>query len=176
MAEWQCATCGKVHGELPRSFSWSRPYDYFAASEEDRASLVCVSDDLCHIGDQLHFLRCTLSLPVRDHGTTLIFGLWVGVDKTNFYRYVHYLRYEDSEPDPPPLHGALSAALPGVDPDGVLWSEVLVHVQRDNRVPEVQIVDSANPLFDLQQSGVTADYWHSVVRELHPDVAAQLGI
>ena len=173
---WQCAECGRSHSDLPTSFSWELPYEYFLLNEQEKATFVEISDSLCHIADDRHFVRCNLSLPIQGTSQELLLGIWIGVSKTNFYRLQEFWADESAQPDPPPLFGVISGVLPGVDPDRTLWTEIRLEVRRNGLVPAIHVDDPANPLFPMQQSGISQEYLHAFVRELMPDVAARFGL
>ena len=127
--QWQCSFCGQTHETLPTSFSWDKPLDYFSASTADQAKFVKLDQDFCHIDDEKHFLRCTLEIPIQELEEKLVFGVWIGVSKRNFYRYREYLAEEENEPNPPPFFGVLCGVLPKFDGDDVLWSQVRVQIR-----------------------------------------------
>ena len=176
MASWRCSVCGRDHDELPNSLSWGKPYDYFAASDDEKQGFVALDDDRCHLNDERHFLRCTLELPILDTHETLVLGVWIGVSKTNFYQYAEFLVNKTNEPDPPLLYGVLCGVLPGFTEEELLWTEVMIRIRRDGLVPEVVIADPKHALYRAYNHGVSHEYWHLMLRELQPEVARQYGL
>jgi hypothetical protein len=164
MVEWKCASCGVAHDKLPASVEWQKPYDYFAASPEEQESFVRVSEDLCHLGDERHFLRVELTLPVVDHQEPLILRVWAGVGGQNFWRYAEFLENVADEPDPPRLPAFFCGVVHGFAENELLWSKIWLHVRRGN-LPEV-CVDSDHILAAALQNGVSVAFAESIIGSL----------
>ena len=81
-----CATCGDLH-EGPPSFGYKWPHHYAVLSEDDRKELATISDDLCIINDQDHFIRVILEIPIHGYEEGFLWGVWVSVSAENYWKY-----------------------------------------------------------------------------------------
>lgn len=81
-----CATCGDVHEGSP-GYGYQWPHYYEVLSELDRVELATISDDLCIINDQDHFIRVVLEIPIHGYEEGFLWGAWVSVSKENFRKY-----------------------------------------------------------------------------------------
>ena len=117
-------------------------------------------------------MRCTLDLPISGTDEKLVLSVWIGVSKTNFYRYAEVLGNKPALLQAPPLYGAFCGVLPGFTEEQLLWTEVVIRL-RPGMVPSVEIVDPKHALYRAYNDGVSREYWHFLLRELQPEIARE---
>jgi len=74
-----CATCGKVHEGLPRSFAADFPDMYANMSREDRDARTIIGSDQCVVDQKWFFIRGCLEIPVLASAELFLWGLWASV-------------------------------------------------------------------------------------------------
>ena len=84
--KFTCATCGEVHEGSP-SFSYKWPHHYEVLNDDDRNEIAKISDDLCVINDEDHFIRVILEIPIHGYIDGFMWGVWVSVSEENFWKY-----------------------------------------------------------------------------------------
>ena len=80
MAErFKCATCGKVHQGLPRSFAADFPDMYANMKREERDARTTIGTDQCIVDRRWFFIRGCLEIPVWASTEPFLWGLWASV-------------------------------------------------------------------------------------------------
>jgi hypothetical protein len=149
---FRCATCGRVHDGLPE-VGFRRPDAIIALSKAERAECF-ENDDICVIpgvagGESRHFLRCHLSVPLKDVGTDWGWGVWVEISEADFEKARELWDVDGSAEAP--FRGVLANAIVAVP--GSSGSGVTVQLGDETTRPGVHAEDG--PLARLQREGVT---------------------
>jgi len=87
--EFKCATCGKIHDELP-ALGFKTPFHYDILTLEEKTELAEISDEFCIIrhDDQTdRFIRTVLTIEIKDTCENLDYGIWVSVSEKSFEEY-----------------------------------------------------------------------------------------
>jgi hypothetical protein len=74
-----CATCGKQHQGLPRSFAADFPDMYANMTREERDARTIIGSDQCVVDQQWFFIRGCLEIPVAGSSEPFLWGLWASV-------------------------------------------------------------------------------------------------
>jgi len=147
----RCATCGKIHGDLPDIGS-DRPDHWWGIPEAERSSRIKLTSDTCVIDDQDYFIRGVLEIPVHDYPRNFAFGVWVSQKKQNFLKYVEY---PDSK-EIGPFFGWLCTRIRYYKVDTLLL-KTMAHFRGEGLRPSIVLEPSDHPLALDQQNGITLD-------------------
>jgi hypothetical protein len=112
--EYKCSSCGKIHEEWP-ALTYNSPSYYHDLSEDEKSTIGNLDPDFCKInypGEQLRFIRCTLTQKVNDHCEDLEYGLWVSLSEKSFNDYSENYNNNDHEAG---YFGWLSSRIPEYD-------------------------------------------------------------
>jgi len=81
---FKCATCGKIHQKLPRSFAADFPDMYANMKREEKDVRAIIGSDQCVVDQQWFFVRGCLEIPVIGSTEPFIWGLWASVREEVF--------------------------------------------------------------------------------------------
>jgi hypothetical protein len=76
---FKCATCGKMHATLPRSFAAGFPDMYANMRREGRDARSIIGSDQCVVDQKWFFIRGCLEIPVLNSTEPFLWGLWASV-------------------------------------------------------------------------------------------------
>jgi hypothetical protein len=158
-----CSCCGKEHEGLP-DLAFGAPEDYVRISAEEKETIAKKADDLCSINDEQFFVRGILMVPIAGSDAEFGWGVWVSLNREDFYRYIDLYDAEDARER---YVGALRNSLPGY-PD-TLSLPVDVHLQPYPDRPKIVVHESDHPLSVHQREGIELDALQRIVESyLHP--------
>ena len=137
--------------------AYRMPDQYANLSEEQRATMGRLSDDLCTIthedGVVDHFIRTVLEVPIHGVEEPFLWGIWVSLSEKSFRRYVD--TYDDPvEGDG--FFGWVCNEIPGYPFDQSRPADV--HVQLGGVRPKVVLHrsdDERDPLVIDQVNGIS---------------------
>ena len=92
---FKCSCCGETHEGSP-SVGYRMPDQYACLSEEQRASVGTMSEDLCTVTHEDgidRFIRAVLEVPIHGIEEPFLWGIWVSLGEKSFNRYVE--TYDD---------------------------------------------------------------------------------
>ena len=106
----KCPQCGKEHDITEMEVSFTMPDEYFCLSEEDRSNRGKITKNFCQLDDR-YFVRSLIPIPVLDRDDMYCWGVWIEVEKDDFFTI--YNTWEDEDlSDIPKLNGTLANDLP----------------------------------------------------------------
>jgi hypothetical protein len=156
---WRCSSCNETHvGIFDIAYHdpmiWSGPKDYDPNSVVSTSSHF-LSEDFCILGNEHHFIRCILEVPILGTGGERFgFGVWSSLSTKNFELYVR--SFDDPHQDVlGPWFGWFSNRLRGY-PD-TLNLKCQVHPRSERRRPWIELEPTDHPLARDQRDGVTFD-------------------
>jgi hypothetical protein len=165
---WRCQRCGEEHEGLPLDWAFVAPAYWDGPQSDDDL----LTDDLCvwtdDRGEQAHFIRGVLPIPVRDTGEVFGYGVWSSLSERSFAR-VRELWDDERRVDEPPYFGWLSNGIPGY-PDTRGLQVAVITRALDLRPSFVLLPsDDGHPLVDEQWQGITSDRVREIAElYLHP--------
>jgi hypothetical protein len=154
-----CSSCGQTHRGIfaiayPAPFYWTgNPTPVEPRNVQDWNSFL--TSDLCVVGGEHFFVRCTIELPLRGvQEETFSYGVWASLSKSNFQIYYNSFR-SDEQGRHGPWFGWLSNRIAHF-PDTL---ELKCHVrpQNGNRRPFLELEATEHQLSIAQREGLTAD-------------------
>jgi len=83
---WTCSTCGEIHQEIPGSYGYDAPRQWYTVAEAERRNRTFLNQDYCVIDQKDFFIRGCLEIPIVGAQNPLIWGVWVSLSKSNFER------------------------------------------------------------------------------------------
>ena len=86
---FNCASCGKIHDELP-ALGFITPFYYDVLNKRDKEEIAEISNDFCVIRheDQIdRFIRTTMTIKINDICEDLDYGIWVSLSEKSFNEY-----------------------------------------------------------------------------------------
>lgn len=160
MTGFRCGVCGKLHDHLPLDIGYRRPAPYFALPEEERASRVFETDDVCVIDGVTFMIRGVLDLPIAGADEQFGWGVWAEIDRQDYQRYLAVWGQDDEE-QVPPFPGRLAGGI-GAYPDSDRLA-VSVKLRGDGQRPRFTVVSETHPLGVDQRAGITREKAHRFV-------------
>jgi hypothetical protein len=148
---FRCATCGKVHDDLP-DIGHDRPAQWWGVPEEERGKRIRLTSDTCVIDDQDYFIRGVIDLPIHDYPRELGFGVWVSLKKENFMKY---LENWDSDKIGP-FFGWLCTRIAYYHED-TRSLKTMVHFRTGGLRPIIELERTDHPLAVDQREGISLD-------------------
>lgn len=85
-----CTCCGELHEGSP-SFGFAEPAPYARLTDDEKATLAELSDDLCviqHPEGAQYFVRAILEVPIHGVQEPFLWGVWVSASASSFERYL----------------------------------------------------------------------------------------
>jgi hypothetical protein len=89
---------------------YDRPYYVTEVKEEEFASRIFLTSDLCVLDNEHFFIRCVLPFQIRGTEDDFYWGVWSTLSKVNFLRY--QAAYNEDTSHWEPMFGYLSNRLP----------------------------------------------------------------
>ena len=86
---FKCSCCGKTHEGSP-GFGFRAPDQYVSLSEQQKAEMSRIGDDLCmitHDEGTDFFVRAILEIPIHGARDPFLWGVWVSLSEQSFERY-----------------------------------------------------------------------------------------
>jgi hypothetical protein len=148
---YRCATCGKVHDDLPDIGS-NRPDQWWGVAEDERDKRIKLTSDTCVIDEQDYFIRGVIEIPIHDYPRTFGFGAWVSQKKENFMKY---LDNWDSD-NIGPFFGWLCTRITYYAED-TRSLKTMVHFRTGNSRPTIELEPTDHPLAIDQSEGISLD-------------------
>lgn len=160
-----CSVCGGTHGEIPFAFGAEAPYVYWTVPEAERSRRTLLSSDQCVIDDRHFFVRGNLEVAIRDGGPgeAFLWGVWVSLSETNFFRMAD-LWNDEGRVSEPPYFGWLSTQLPGY-PE-TLNLKTHVHTRQVGERPLVTLEPTDHPLAVEQREGISRERARAIAEVL----------
>lgn len=175
--EFQCTDCGKMHKGSP-SFSFAKPTYYFDVPENERASRVKLSDDLCTIApdpndadsEPIYCVRATLDVPIHDALEPFCWGVWISQSEQSFNRYVETFS-DDQGGDG--SFGWLAVTMPFYNANDI--DEPYEHLACDveweaiGQRPKLVLQECPHELYHDQSNGISWEKAVQIARQvMHP--------
>jgi hypothetical protein len=156
---WTCKSCGQRHTGL-FDLASGKPDPWPHGPEVPRNVLdverkCYLSDDLCIVDGEHHFIRCMLYLPISDlPGQRFGYGVWSSLSKQNFAIYKDTFG-DDSAAVLGPWFGWFSNSLKGFPETFSLKCDVQPQPNRQRPIIFLQPTD--HPLAIAQRDGIALD-------------------
>jgi hypothetical protein len=124
---YSCEICGKFHSGQYISVAFDSPEAYAQLKKRERTSTHLGSDD-CVIGENEHYLRGIIELPIAGLDETFLWGAWARVWQRDYAEFCDHCDSEGRETNIGPYKGRLGNNLPGYQ-SPTLNLKCTVHVQ-----------------------------------------------
>jgi hypothetical protein len=130
------------------------PYHWFALPEAERENRAELTDDLCTIDGEQHFVRGCLEIPVKDFARPFVWGVWVSVSGASLQRILELWDATDVSREPPRT-GWLCSWIRGYpEPKEV---RCRIHLRSGSLRPRIMLQPSDYPLAIEQYDGITLE-------------------
>ncbi|WP_033340466.1 DUF2199 domain-containing protein [Catenuloplanes japonicus] len=163
MTAYDCARCGERHDGVPFSYGTTAPAYWSDDLASDRDSML--SDDLCVIKGEHHFVRARLVIPVHDAEHDFTWGIWTSLSRESFTRMTS-LRETPGRESESSYFGWLSTELP-VYPHSTINIKLRVHTAPLGEQPHVLTEPTGHPLAVEQHHGISTARVHEIASLLH---------
>lgn len=147
--KYKCGICGNQHEGSP-SFTYRWPHEYEILSKKQREELARISNDLCIIENEDHFIKVNLEIPIQGYDKGFLWGVWISVSKENFQKYYENYNsknYQDT------YMGWFSNRLPYY-PD-TLDLKSRANIKSDGRRPLIDLEPTEHPLSIDSYNGIS---------------------
>ncbi len=148
---YACSVCGKTHEGLP-DIGADAPFHYYDVPKPERAERLVLTSDTCELDGKHFFIRGVLELPVQGYPEKFGFGVWVSLERKNYFTYLDNF---DSEAIGP-FFGWLCTRIDFYSED-TLFLKTRVHFRGDNQRPSIELEPTEHPLSLDQWQGITLD-------------------
>ena len=155
-----CSCCGEsfdgvfdIGFSCPQSWpntSDPRPNSEFQELRKTEANIL--TDDFC-IHDGHYFARAVLPIPIIGSQTRFSYGVWGSLAPENFETYLNSFN-TDTQSQIGPFFSWLGNQVPQMNDAPV---EGNLHPCDNRARPEFFVKDTAHPLYDMQENGITFD-------------------
>jgi hypothetical protein len=162
---WTCHCCGEQFNELPLDFAPAAPDPWLELSEAERSARGRIDSDICVIDRQQFFVRCCLEIPIIDHHTSFVWGVWISVAKASLERILDLWNAEIREGEPP-LFGWLCNTISGYP--NTYGLKTNVHLRNNGQRPSVELEPTDHPLAVEQRTGIPLSRVEEIVAALLP--------
>jgi len=152
---FKCATCGKIHQKLPRSFAADFPDMYANMKREEKDVRAIIGSDQCVVDQQWFFVRGCLEIPVVGSTEPFIWGLWASVREEVFDEVSESWEEAGREGTRGPFKGRLANSL-SVYPD-TLNLKIKIQIQPVATRPLFVVEQPEHPLAIEQQNGISEE-------------------
>jgi hypothetical protein len=152
---FKCATCGKVHQNLPRSFVADFPDVYANMKPEERDVRATIGSDQCTVDQQWFFIRGCLEIPVLGSPEPFVWGLWASVREQVFDEISESWEENGREKIRGPFKGRLANSL-SVYAE-TLNLKVKILIQPVATRPLFKVEQLEHPLAAEQQTGISEE-------------------
>ncbi|MGZ3777959.1 MAG: DUF2199 domain-containing protein, partial [Mucilaginibacter sp.] len=125
----------------------------------DRCEL---TQDTCIIDEKDFYIKGQLNIPV-DNNDRFCWNVWVLISREDFLRSIE-LWHEENRFLEKPYEGKMATKL-DCYPD-TLNLDVLVYTQKIGITPEIEVIESTNPIFFEQQNGISMERVISFARQI----------
>jgi hypothetical protein len=152
---FKCATCGKLHQNLPRSFAADFPDMYANMKREERDIRATIGSDQCIVDQRWFFIRGCLEIPVLGSTDPFLWGLWASVREEVFDEISESWEEAGRERIRGPFKGRLANSLS-------LYAETLnlkvkIVIQPVGTRPLFIVEQQDHPLAVEQQAGISEE-------------------
>jgi hypothetical protein len=150
---FECATCGKQHQGLPRSFAADFPDMYANLTREERDTRTIIGSDQ-YVVDQLwFFIRGCLEIPVAGSSEPFLWGLWASVLEPAFDEISETWEKDGREKAHGPFKGRLANSLSVYAETFNL--KVSIAIQPVGTRPLFIVDEAEHPLAIEQRNGIS---------------------
>ncbi|MGZ3767765.1 MAG: DUF2199 domain-containing protein, partial [Mucilaginibacter sp.] len=157
-----CSECGELHKEIPMAYGASAPYKYFQIPANELNDRCELTQDTCIIDEKDFYIKGQLNIPV-DNNDRFCWNVWVLISREDFLRSIE-LWHEENRFLEKPYEGKMATKL-DCYPD-TLNLDVLVYTQKIGITPEIEVIESTNPIFFEQQNGISMERVISFARQI----------
>jgi hypothetical protein len=154
-ASYTCATCGRVHDDIPLSFAAEFPDMYANMGRDERDARAVIGSDQCVVDQKWFFIRGCLEIPVVGANDIFLWGLWASVREEVYDDISECWELAGREKSRGPFKGRLGNAV-SVYPS-TLNLKVRIEIQPVGTRPLLFIEETDHPLAVEQRSGITRD-------------------
>jgi len=151
----KCATCGKVHQSLPRSFAADFPDVYANMKREERDVRTIIGSDQCIVDQKWFFIRGCLEIPVPGSTEPFLWRLWASVREEVFDEISESWEQKGRENVRGPFKGRLANSL-SLYPE-TLNLKVKILIQPIATRPLFIVEQLEHPLAVEQQTGISEE-------------------
>jgi hypothetical protein len=152
---FKCATCGRTHQSLPRSFAADFPDLYANMKREERDVHAIIGSDQCVVDQRWFFIRGCLEIPVLGSTEPFLWGLWASVREEVFDEISESWEEAGREKIRGPFKGRLANSL-SIYPE-TLNLKVKILIQPVARRPLFIVEELEHPLGIEQQDGISEE-------------------
>jgi hypothetical protein len=135
-------------------YAFAAPRNWFGLTEAERTTRARLTDDICTIDENEHYVRGCLEIPVADSSEDLIWGVWVSVSEESL-RYILSEWNAQIAEDEPPRFGWLSTWISGYPEPHEIRCHVFI--RSGNLRPLIVLQPTDYPLAIEQHQGITLE-------------------
>jgi hypothetical protein len=160
---YRCATCGKLHHDLPDIGS-DKPDHWWGVPAKERKKRIKLTGDTCIIDDEDFFIRGVLEIPIHDYRHAFGFGVWVSQKRENFFKYL-----EDFDSNRiGPFFGWLCTKISYYLVD-TRQLKTMAHFRGKGIRPFIEVEPTDHPLAIDQKNGITLAKAWEIVHQYMPE-------
>jgi len=152
---FKCATCGRAHQNLPRSFAADFPDVYANMKREERDVRTIIGSDQCVVDQKWFFIRGCLEIPVPGSTEPFLWGLWASILEEVFDEISESWEQQGRENVRGPFKGRLANSL-SLYPE-TLNLKVKILIQPIATRPLFIVEQLEHPLAVEQQTGISEE-------------------
>ncbi|MFZ1916418.1 MAG: DUF2199 domain-containing protein [Terriglobales bacterium] len=152
---FKCASCGKVHETLPRSFAADFPDMYARMQREERDARTIIGTDQYVVDQQWFFIRGCLEIPVLGSIEPFLWGLWASVVERVYDEVSESWEESGREKTRGPFKGRLANSLSIYEE--TLNLKVSIVIQPIGTRPLFIVEEMAHPLAIEQRRGISEE-------------------
>ena len=144
------------------SYGADAPYEYFKISANEVSIRCKLTKDTCIIDNENFYIKGQLNIPV-DNNDKFCWNVWVLISQSDFNK-AEEMWIEENRFLEKPYRGKIATKLECY-PD-TLNLDVMVYTQKIGIRPEIEVVESLNPIYFEQQSGINISRVISFARQI----------
>lgn len=148
-----CATCGRLHEDVPTSFAAEFPDMYANMSRNDRDVRATIGSDQCVIDQKHFFIRGCVEVPIIGSDDVFLWGLWASVRENVYDEISEIWELRDREKLRGPFKARLANSLSEYPATLNLKCEILI--QPVGTRPLFRLEEAGHPFTVEQQFGIT---------------------
>ncbi len=162
-----CNVCGELHVPESLSFGADLPDPITSLPEAERRRRVVGDADQAILDRQYCFLRAVAVVPIRDHTTPMLLGLWATLHPEDYNIVVDTWNLEGREQQVPPIITRIVNTLACYPP--LLNVTAEMRLQKIGTRPHLLVTDKNHPLYAHQREGITLPHAVDLAsRLMHP--------
>lgn len=149
--QFSCSCCGEIHKGVP-SFGARAPIYFYYVPQNEREERTSLTSNTCVIDDEEFFIYGCLEMPIIECEEIFVFGVWISLSESNFYKFQDLLSVQDREHQKP-MVGWLSSWIHPFE--GTEKLKARIHFRNNGIRPYVELEPTEHPLAVTQKNGIS---------------------